>query len=89
MSLVKSQTIRTKSRNSLFQREGSPWGFGSMSRRMSRTEALKEIKRHLRRSPSHTAARQLITLFNIQAEELTEVGVPYEVLKVLEKRYCF
>jgi hypothetical protein len=50
---------------------------------MSRAEAVLAIKRHLRRSPSHTRAHQLIGLFNIQAEELAEVGVPYEVLKAL------
>ncbi len=85
MSFTKTRAIRTKTRNSLFQKEGSPWGFG----RMSRSEAVRNIRKHLRRSPSHAAARHLIMLFNIQAEELTEAGVPYEVLKALEKRYCF
>lgn len=78
------KTERTRVRQSNAGKETSIFGFG----RMSRTQAVMEIKKFLRRSPSHTSARQLISLFNIHPEELAEAGVPYEILKVLEKRYC-
>jgi hypothetical protein len=55
--------------------------------RLSRQQALFKIKTYLKRSPNHQSARQLISLFNIHPEELTEIGISYEILKVLEAKY--
>jgi hypothetical protein len=55
---------------------------------MSRQQAIHRIRRLLQRSAASTQAEQLISLFNIQPEELSEAGVPFEVLKSLERR-CF
>jgi hypothetical protein len=57
--------------------------------RMSREEALSKIRTLLRRSPANPSALRLMSLFNIQPEELTEVGVPYEVVRYLDRQYRF
>jgi hypothetical protein len=54
--------------------------------RMTRSEALEQVARYLRRSPMHTSALRLIHLFHLDAEELAEAGVPYELLRMLERR---
>jgi hypothetical protein len=81
----KAKIRRSKTRNTQVGHGASIWGF----ERMSRTEAVMKIKKLLRRSPTHSSAQQLISLFNIHPEELTEAGVPFEVLKAFEKRYQF
>ena len=59
--------------------------FNSME--LSRHDALKTIERALNESPTHPLAASLIDLFQIQGEELTEYGISYEALKVLEQNY--
>jgi hypothetical protein len=79
-----SRRERKKIRPLATEKNHMTLGFG----RMSRAEALLQVRRLLARSRDHVRAYQLISLFNIQAEELSEAGVPYEMLKVLERRCC-
>ncbi len=55
--------------------------------RMSRPESLSIIQNYLALDPLHPLAQSLIDLFQIHGEELTEIGVPYETVKALEKEY--
>ncbi|MDX2085828.1 MAG: hypothetical protein SFZ03_10630 [Candidatus Melainabacteria bacterium] len=50
---------------------------------MTRQQALIRVKRLLHRSAASVRARQLIGLFDLQAEELTELGLDYELVKSL------
>ena len=54
--------------------------------KISRDEALCLISKYLEKDPSHSVACYLIDLFNIQAEELTETGLSFELVKALAKR---
>ncbi len=56
---------------------------------LSRPTALRQVKQLL--SQTNTIppeAVELISLFRIQIDELTEAGVPYEMVRALEKRYA-
>lgn len=55
---------------------------------LTRDEAVARICRYLDTHADYAAAGELVTLFNIDAEELTEAGVPFESVKALENR-CF
>ena len=50
---------------------------------LHRREALYRVKKLLKKTPKSPTAIQLITLFNLEAEELTEAGVDYEVVRSL------
>jgi hypothetical protein len=79
--MKKNQKIRVKSNHSpRFFREGE---------RISRDEALSRIRHHMASVTLHPEALRLIELFNIEPEELSEAGLPYESLKVLEKHALF
>jgi hypothetical protein len=56
---------------------------------ITREKALLRVKRMLIRTPHSQKARQLITLFNLQPEELTEIGLSFEVVKSLERGCLF
>ena len=77
----KNQKIRLKS-NTMprFFREGEC---------ISRVDALEKICRHMEYAFMHPEAVRLIELFNIVPEELSEAGLPYESLKVLERHALF
>ena len=51
---------------------------------MTRQEALKLVFKELRLNPSSTTARKIISLFGLGAEELSEAGVTYEILRSLD-----
>ncbi|EKE02862.1 MAG: hypothetical protein ACD_20C00322G0005 [uncultured bacterium] len=51
---------------------------------MTREEALSFVCKELCDDPSNIPARKLITLFGLKAEELSEAGVTYEVLRSLD-----
>lgn len=60
---------------------------------LTRHEAIGRVCRYLTAhsdfgKADFTAARELVELFSIEAEELTEAGVPFETVKALEAR-CF
>ena len=57
---------------------------------LSRKKALQRICKTLNRSSRITHdVIELLTLFHFQADELTEAGVSYEVVKALETRHAF
>ncbi|MDP4268138.1 MAG: hypothetical protein Q8880_11955 [Bacteroidota bacterium] len=51
---------------------------------MTRSEALKIVSQELTQNPSNIAAKKLISLFGLTAEELSEVGITYEILRTLD-----
>ena len=51
---------------------------------MSRKEALKLVSEELGHNPSSITARKIISLFGLGAEELSESGVTYEILRSLD-----
>jgi len=51
---------------------------------MTREEALSFVSNELCDDPSSIPARKLITLFGLKAEEMSEAGVTYEVLRSLD-----
>lgn len=51
---------------------------------MKREDALKEILSSLKKNPTDTNAKKLISLFGITAEELSEEGLSYEMLRALD-----
>ena len=53
---------------------------------MTRESALNEVFSMIKKpkSESRVQALDLITLFGLSAEELSEAGVPYENIKALE-----
>jgi hypothetical protein len=62
-----------------------------MARRqtLSRPIALKQVKKLLSQTNAiPPEAVELISLFRLQIDELTEAGVPYEMVRALEKRYA-
>lgn len=66
------QRLRARARNQKYQL------------RITRQEALNLASQELYTDPSSPAARKLITLFGLKAEELSEAGVTYEVLRSLD-----
>ena len=51
---------------------------------MKREDALKEILSSLKKNPTDANAKKLISLFGITAEELSEEGLSYEMLRALD-----
>lgn len=51
---------------------------------MTRQEALITVMTEFNDDPSSMLARELITLFGLTAEELSEVGASYEILRSLD-----
>jgi hypothetical protein len=56
---------------------------------INRNTALSKICAQLECTPLHPEALRLIELFQIVPEELSEAGLPYEMLKALEKQALF
>lgn len=56
---------------------------------LSREQALSQIRGLLSGSRLHAQALRLIDLFQIEAEELAEAGVSFEMLKALERKRLF
>lgn len=54
------------------------------TRQMTRQEALITVMTEFNDDPSSMLARELITLFGLTAEELSEVGASYEILRSLD-----
>ncbi len=50
----------------------------------TRNEAVKTVIKEIGRNPASIYARELISLFGLTAEELSESGVSYEVLRSLD-----
>lgn len=51
---------------------------------ITRIEALKKAFSELLENPASTEARNLISLFGLKAEELSEMGLSYEILRSLD-----
>lgn len=51
---------------------------------ITRQEALKFVYQLLAENPSSIEARNLISLFGLNVEELSEAGVTYEILRSLD-----
>lgn len=51
---------------------------------LTRQEALMIVCQELNNNPSSIQAKKLITLFGLSAEELSETGVTYEILRSLD-----
>lgn len=56
---------------------------------ISRHEALNRICRHLNIMAIHPEVLRLMNLFSFDPEELSEAGISYECLKVLESLALF
>jgi hypothetical protein len=57
---------------------------------LSRTKALKRIQQLLSEgNVLPEEAIELVSMFHFQVDELTEAGVPYEMVRALETRYPF
>ena len=54
--------------------------------RLSRLDAIQQAAALLRRSPMNRPAIRLVQLFHIHYEELAEAGVPYELLRAVERQ---
>jgi hypothetical protein len=52
--------------------------------KMTRNEALNHVNDELNVDPSSMEAKKLITLFGLKAEELSEAGITYEILRSLD-----
>ncbi len=50
----------------------------------NRVDALRTVIDEIEKNPASTYARELISLFGLTAEELSESGVSYEVLRSLD-----
>jgi len=50
----------------------------------TRQNALVNVKEDLFQNPASISAKNMITLFGLTAEELSEAGVSYEVLRSLD-----
>lgn len=50
----------------------------------TRNEAVRTVIKEIDRNPSSDYAKELISLFGITAEELSEAGLTYEVLRSLD-----
>ncbi|OGI19678.1 MAG: hypothetical protein A2287_03810 [Candidatus Melainabacteria bacterium RIFOXYA12_FULL_32_12] len=66
------QRLRARAKNEKYQLK------------MTREEALSFVSNELCDDPSSIPARKLITLFGLKAEEMSEAGVTYEVLRSLD-----
>ena len=53
---------------------------------LTRGQAVRRIARYLTLDNDQSAARELADLFSIDAEELTEAGVPFEMVRAFEER---
>jgi hypothetical protein len=53
---------------------------------MTRGQALQQVVRYLRQSPQHVSALRLIHLFHLHGDELAEAGVPFELLRLLDRQ---
>lgn len=51
---------------------------------LTRTEAVKSVMEEMGKNPASDAARKIISLFGLTAEELSESGMTYEVLRSLD-----
>jgi len=51
---------------------------------MTRGQALDFVQQTLKKNPSSIPARKIILLFGLSAEELSESGVNYEILRSLD-----
>ena len=51
---------------------------------MTRQQALEKVFHELCQNPSSITAKKIITLFGLRAEDLSEKGVNYEVLRALD-----
>lgn len=51
---------------------------------MTRKEALEAVQKEFETNPASTNARNIISLFGLTAEELSEVGVTYEILRSMD-----
>lgn len=73
------RSIGTGTKNSIF--------FGQ-HQALSRSHAIRQVKKSLTKKDHISPdALRLILLFHIGVEELTESGVPYEMVRALEKRH--
>lgn len=61
-----------KARNTKFQMQ------------ITRKEALNQVQKELDNDPASISAKKMISLFGLSAEELSEAGVNYEVLRALD-----
>lgn len=52
--------------------------------KFTRKDALVSITENLLCNPSSTSAKEMITLFGFSAEELSEAGLSYEILRSLD-----
>ncbi len=52
--------------------------------KISRGEALAIVCDELNLNPSSSSARKLISLFGLSAEELSEAGISYEILRSMD-----
>ncbi|MEI7473285.1 MAG: hypothetical protein WCK67_00770 [bacterium] len=51
---------------------------------MTREQAVERVFDELCQNPASIAAKKIITLFGLKAEELSEKGVNYEILRALD-----
>lgn len=51
---------------------------------ITRTEAVKRVYKELSENPSSISAKNMISLFGLTAEELSEAGITYEILRSLD-----
>jgi len=56
----------------------------SFKTQLTRNEALKAVIDEIYKNPSSVYAKELISLFGLTAEELSESGVSYEILRSLD-----
>ena len=57
----------------------------------TRQKALADVIEELTHNPSSNSAKKMITLFGFSAEELSEAGLTYEVLRSLDciiRNFC-
>ena len=55
---------------------------------LSRTKSIRRLKQLLTgKSGIPAEAIEIITLFHLHVDELTEAGIPYEIVRALEKHY--
>ena len=51
---------------------------------LTREEAIQAVCQEILDDPSSISARNLISLFGLSAEELSEAGISYEILRSLD-----
>lgn len=51
---------------------------------MTRQQAIEKVFIELCQNPASVTAKKIITLFGLRAEELSEKGVNYEILRALD-----